>query len=91
MDVASPLSSAPRLRLPFICRIFKSEVFSFIGDLSGAVNIVVPFNLTGQAEVQAEGLSVHLDSSVCFLTGFEVMASKNSDRIVILILYVMFN
>ncbi|KAK6747270.1 hypothetical protein RB195_000464 [Necator americanus] len=36
----------------------------FIGDLSGAVNIVVPFNLTGQAEVQAEGLSVHLDSSI---------------------------
>lgn len=36
----------------------------FIGDLSGAVNIVVPFNLTGQAEVQAEGLSVQLESSV---------------------------
>ncbi|KAK6038534.1 hypothetical protein COOONC_23961 [Cooperia oncophora] len=36
----------------------------FIGDLSGAVNIVVPFNLTGQAEVQAEGLSVQLDSAI---------------------------
>ncbi|KHJ96827.1 LBP / BPI / CETP family protein, partial [Oesophagostomum dentatum] len=39
-------------------------VLAFIGDLHGAVNIVVPFNLTGQAEVQAEGLSVHLDSSI---------------------------
>ncbi|VDL76570.1 unnamed protein product [Nippostrongylus brasiliensis] len=38
--------------------------FSFIGDLSGAVDIVVPFNLTGQAEVQAEGLSVQLESAI---------------------------
>uniref|UniRef100_A0A1I7XSF2 BPI2 domain-containing protein n=1 Tax=Heterorhabditis bacteriophora TaxID=37862 RepID=A0A1I7XSF2_HETBA len=36
----------------------------FIGDLSGSVNIVVPFNLTGQAEVLAEGLTFHLDSSM---------------------------
>ncbi|ETN84200.1 LBP / BPI / CETP family protein [Necator americanus] len=44
--------------------ISRVKISSFIGDLSGAVNIVVPFNLTGQAEVQAEGLSVHLDSSI---------------------------
>ncbi|VDO29020.1 unnamed protein product [Heligmosomoides polygyrus] len=42
----------------------KNLDLGFIGDLSGAVNIVVPFNLTGQAEVQAEGLSVQLESSV---------------------------
>nr|CDJ88945.1 Lipid-binding serum glycoprotein domain containing protein [Haemonchus contortus] len=45
----------------FISRI---KISRFIGDLSGAVNIVVPFNLTGQAEVQAEGLSVQLDSAM---------------------------
>ncbi|PIO61112.1 hypothetical protein TELCIR_17373, partial [Teladorsagia circumcincta] len=45
----------------FISRI---KISRFIGDLSGAVNIVVPFNLTGQAEVQAEGLSVQLDSAI---------------------------
>lgn len=44
--------------------IMKNLDLGFIGDLSGAVNIVVPFNLTGQAEVQAEGLSVQLESSV---------------------------
>ncbi|PIO60810.1 LBP / BPI / CETP family protein, partial [Teladorsagia circumcincta] len=43
--------------------IMKNLDLGFIGDLSGAVNIVVPFNLTGQAEVQAEGLSVQLDSA----------------------------
>ena len=36
----------------------------FIGDLSGQVNIVIPFNLTGQAEIFAEGLTFSLDSSV---------------------------
>ncbi|CAI4229447.1 unnamed protein product [Auanema sp. JU1783] len=35
-----------------------------MGDLSGNVNIVLPFNLTGQAEVIAEGLTFHLDSSM---------------------------
>ncbi|PIO72756.1 LBP / BPI / CETP family protein [Teladorsagia circumcincta] len=44
--------------------IMKNLDLGFIGDLSGAVNIVVPFNLTGQAEVQAEGLSVQLDSAI---------------------------
>ncbi|KAK6049156.1 hypothetical protein COOONC_13339 [Cooperia oncophora] len=44
--------------------VMKNFDLGFIGDLSGAVNIVVPFNLTGQAEVQAEGLSVQLDSAI---------------------------
>ncbi|WKY05565.1 hypothetical protein Q1695_006066 [Nippostrongylus brasiliensis] len=44
--------------------IMKNLDLGFIGDLSGAVDIVVPFNLTGQAEVQAEGLSVQLESAI---------------------------
>ncbi|VDM60248.1 unnamed protein product [Angiostrongylus costaricensis] len=44
--------------------LMKNLDLGFIGDLSGAVNIVVPFNLTGQAEVQAQGLSVQLDSAI---------------------------
>uniref|UniRef100_A0A158P909 BPI2 domain-containing protein n=1 Tax=Angiostrongylus cantonensis TaxID=6313 RepID=A0A158P909_ANGCA len=44
--------------------ITRMKISRFIGDLSGAVNIVVPFNLTGQAEIQAQGLSVQLDSAI---------------------------
>ncbi|KAJ1347687.1 hypothetical protein KIN20_002814 [Parelaphostrongylus tenuis] len=44
--------------------LMKNLDLGFIGDLSGAVNIVVPFNLTGQAEIQAQGLSVLLDSAI---------------------------
>ncbi|CAD6191287.1 unnamed protein product [Caenorhabditis auriculariae] len=35
-----------------------------IGDLSGSVNIVVPFNLTGQVEILANGITFHLENSI---------------------------
>ncbi|KJH49704.1 LBP / BPI / CETP family protein [Dictyocaulus viviparus] len=44
--------------------LMKNFDLGFIGDLSGAVDIVVPFNLSGQAEVHAQGLSVQLDSAI---------------------------
>ncbi|XGW29567.1 hypothetical protein V3C99_008976 [Haemonchus contortus] len=59
-EIQDVTTSAPNR----ISWIMKNLDLGFIGDLSGAVNIVVPFNLTGQAEVQAEGLSVQLDSAM---------------------------
>ncbi|KAK0424009.1 hypothetical protein QR680_008453 [Steinernema hermaphroditum] len=46
--------------------IWKMENLNvgLIGDLSGNVNILVPLDLEGKAEVLAEGLNFHLNSSI---------------------------
>ncbi|KAK6023314.1 hypothetical protein OSTOST_10905, partial [Ostertagia ostertagi] len=49
--------------------IMKNLDLGFIGDLSGAVNIVVPFNLTGQAEIErAPNGSAHISTISCHST-----------------------
>lgn len=37
---------------------------SLIGDLSGNTNIVVPLDLTGEAEILAEGLDLTIESEI---------------------------
>ncbi|CAJ0929148.1 unnamed protein product, partial [Mesorhabditis belari] len=44
--------------------LIKNMNIGLIGSLSGNVNILVPFDLTGEAEVLAEGLSFELESAV---------------------------
>ncbi|CAJ0579590.1 unnamed protein product, partial [Mesorhabditis spiculigera] len=44
--------------------LIKNMNIGLIGDLAGNVNILVPFDLTGEAEVLAEGLSFQIENSV---------------------------
>uniref|UniRef100_A0A8R1HX55 Lipid-binding serum glycoprotein C-terminal domain-containing protein n=1 Tax=Caenorhabditis japonica TaxID=281687 RepID=A0A8R1HX55_CAEJA len=62
MDHAEPGYRVFRTFLLQLTPIFPS--FRLLGDLSGAVNIVVPLNLTGQVEILAQGLTFHLESSI---------------------------